>query len=55
MPIQKTKIIDTDLEWKTVRILLWLILSKIAYAIKDRLGGESGCGLFAVFDGHGGK
>lgn len=23
--------------------------------IKDKLGGDSTCGLFAVFDGHGGK
>ena len=27
----------------------------IAYAIKDKLGGDNSCGLFAVFDGHGGR
>ena len=25
------------------------------YCIKDRLGNDPNCGLFAVFDGHGGK
>lgn len=25
------------------------------YSIKDRLGNDPNCGLFAVFDGHGGK
>ena len=27
----------------------------LAYCVKDKLGGEASCGLFAVFDGHGGK
>jgi serine/threonine protein phosphatase PrpC len=31
------------------------VLIIIAYSIKDKLGGDSNCGLFAVFDGHGGK
>lgn len=25
------------------------------YAIKDKLGGDAACGVFAVFDGHGGR
>ncbi len=25
------------------------------YSIRDKLGGDNNCGLFAVFDGHGGK
>ena len=25
------------------------------YVIKDRLGNDSNCGLFAIFDGHGGR
>ena len=25
------------------------------HAIKDKLGGDSSCGLFAIFDGHGGR
>ena len=27
----------------------------VAYCIRDKLGKDSNCGLFAVFDGHGGK
>lgn len=27
----------------------------IAHAIRDKLGNDSNCGLFAIFDGHGGK
>lgn len=36
-------------------IILIAYLFFIAYAIKDKLGGDNNCGLFAVFDGHGGK
>jgi serine/threonine protein phosphatase PrpC len=27
----------------------------LAYAIRDRLAGDNQCGLFSIFDGHGGK
>jgi hypothetical protein len=49
----KTKIINLDQLWKIVFLLIINIC--IAYVIKDKLGGDPTCGLFAVFDGHGGK
>lgn len=27
----------------------------IAYCIKDRVGGDQSCGIFSIFDGHGGR
>ena len=55
MLILKTKIINLDPLWKTVTIYIKYNINNIAYSIKDKLGGDPNCGLFAVFDGHGGK
>jgi len=29
--------------------------SIVAYAIKDKVNNDPNCGIFAVFDGHGGR
>ena len=50
--ILKTKTSNSDLPWKIVRNS---ILNFIAYVIRDKLAGDPNCGLFAVFDGHGGR
>lgn len=34
---------------------LWEVITNIAYCVKDRLCNDPNCGLFAVFDGHGGR
>lgn len=52
MLIQKIETPDTDLAWRTVRLEASFSL---AYAITDSIGGDGSCGMFAVFDGHGGK
>jgi serine/threonine protein phosphatase PrpC len=54
MHIPKKRTTNLDLQWKTVNHFL-LTEYLIAYAIRDRLGNDPNCGLFAVFDGHGGK
>ena len=50
MLTKKTKICVSDHKWKTVRFM-----TIVAHCIVDKLGGETHCGLFAIFDGHGGK
>jgi hypothetical protein len=57
MLTQRTRIIGSDQQWKMVilSIIIMPYLSSIVYSIKDKLGGDNNCGLFAVFDGHGGK
>ena len=52
MLIQRIRIINLDQQWKIVRIISLILL---AYCIRDRVGNDPNCGLFAVFDGHGGK
>ncbi len=50
----RTKTSVSDLPWKTVRInnlTNWIV----AYYAKDRVGNDPNCGIFAVFDGHGGR
>lgn len=32
-----------------------IILNSIAYCIKDAVANDPSCGIFAVFDGHGGR
>lgn len=31
------------------------VTTLIAYCIKDKLNNDANCGLFSVFDGHGGR
>jgi serine/threonine protein phosphatase PrpC len=52
MPTQKTKTLDSDLQWKIVIIS---IFRHLAYFARDRLNGDPNCGIFGVFDGHGGR
>ena len=52
MHIQRIRIINLDQQWKIVRMIYMTI---IAYCIRDRVGNDPNCGIFAVFDGHGGK
>lgn len=53
MPMKKTKICASVHKWKTVRFRFFN--SFIANCIVDKIGGDATCGLFAIFDGHGGK
>lgn len=55
-PIQRIRTPDIDLLWKTVSDIPHAYNSLIsAYCVKDKLANDPNCGLFAVFDGHGGK
>ena len=54
MHIQKIKTINSGHQWKIVRDKNFLTAS-IAHFIKDKLNNDPNCGLFAVFDGHGGR
>jgi serine/threonine protein phosphatase PrpC len=51
--MKKTEISDLDRKWKTVRTVL-IDLNSV-HCIVDKIGGDPNCGLFAIFDGHGGK
>ena len=50
---QRTKTSNSVRPWKTVRPAREFEL--IAYSIKDKVGNDPNCGIFAVFDGHGGR
>ncbi len=50
----RTRTSVLDLPWRTVRIITSLHLI-IAYFAKDKVGNDPNCGVFAVFDGHGGR
>jgi hypothetical protein len=52
--IPRIKTSNTDQLWKTVIFSIPLNLS-IAYFARDRLNGDPNCGIFGVFDGHGGR
>ena len=52
--IWKIRISGSARPWKTVKSLIESNLS-IAYCVKDKLNNDLNCGIFAVFDGHGGK
>ena len=54
-PILKRRTSDSGLQWKTVRIDCFHCFYNIAYCIRDKLGNDPSCGLFGVFDGHGGR
>ncbi len=54
MHIQKIKTINSDHQWKIVSYKNFLTAS-LAHFIKDKLNNDPNCGLFAVFDGHGGR
>ena len=53
MHMKRTEISDSDHKWKTVRSSFFN--SVIVHCIVDKIGGDPNCGLFAIFDGHGGK
>lgn len=56
MPTKKTKINDLDNKWKTVSCFKFCShYSFAAHCIVDKLGGDPNCGLFCIFDGHGGR
>ena len=50
---KKKKTQDSDPKWKTVSQFTFNRL--LAHCIVDKLGNDPNCGLFAIFDGHGGK
>jgi serine/threonine protein phosphatase PrpC len=50
---KKIKTLDSVQLWRTVSLLL--MISYLAYCVKDKLCNDPNSGLFAVFDGHGGK
>ena len=52
-PIKRTRITGVDLQWKTVSPIADLNLP--AFCIVDKVAQDSNCGLFAIFDGHGGR
>ena len=52
---RKTGIRGLGRRWKTVRNLFTFAYLSLAHCIVDKLGGDPNCGLFAIFDGHGGK
>jgi hypothetical protein len=54
MHTPRTKTSDTDQLWKTVSIVAFLP-SASAFFARDRLNGDANCGIFGVFDGHGGR
>jgi len=55
--MMKIEIRGSDPKWRTVRnfFLLTHNIYCLAYCIVDSAGGDSNCGIFAIFDGHGGK
>jgi serine/threonine protein phosphatase PrpC len=53
--IPRTKISVSGPQWKTVRNTTIFITSIIAYYAKDKVANDPNCGVFAVFDGHGGR
>ena len=42
-------------KWKIVRGMILIANSVTVHCIVDKIGGDPNCGLFAIFDGHGGK
>ena len=50
---KKKKTQGSDPKWKTVSSNTFNHL--LAHCIVDKLGNDPNCGLFAIFDGHGGK
>jgi serine/threonine protein phosphatase PrpC len=53
MPTWRTRTSNSVLQWRIVSNIHALLC--IAYCIKDKLNNDSQTGLFALFDGHGGK
>jgi hypothetical protein len=49
----KIKTLDSAPRWKIVRAIFNIIA--IAYCVRDKVNNDLNCGIFAVFDGHGGK
>lgn len=49
----KIKTLDSALRWKIVSVIFNIIF--IAYCVRDKVNNDLNCGIFAVFDGHGGK
>ncbi len=48
----KIRTLDSDLLWRIVRKSF---NKYIAYCVKDKVGNDPNCGIFGVFDGHGGR
>jgi serine/threonine protein phosphatase PrpC len=51
--MKRIEISDLGRKWRTVRRNFYLSTS--VHCIVDKIGGDPNCGLFAIFDGHGGK
>jgi len=49
----RTKTKGSGLRWKIVSLNLTNLIA--AHCIVDKLGGDSTCGMFCLFDGHGGR
>ena len=51
--IRRTKTSGTDPRWKTVSTTFDKTFA--AHIIRDKVNNDPNCGIFAVFDGHGGR
>ena len=56
---KKTRTTVSDPKWKTVSASSLCSnqsrFVSIAHCLVDKMAGDSSCGLFAIFDGHGGR
>ncbi len=53
--IQRIRTLDSVRRWKIVSPNFKNDLSHKAYCIKDKVNNDPNCGLFSIFDGHGGR
>jgi hypothetical protein len=53
--IQRTKTSDSDPRWRIVSFINGSNPIFLAYFARDRLNGDPNCGIFGIFDGHGGR
>jgi hypothetical protein len=51
----KIKTLDSGPRWKIVCPIFNKISCSIAYCVRDKVNNDLNCGIYAVFDGHGGK
>lgn len=51
----RTRTLGLGLQWKIVCHFMKCNCILLAYCIKDKVGNDSSCGIFSIFDGHGGR
>lgn len=51
----RTKTSASVPKWKTVSTSVTLTFLSLAHCIVDKIAGDPNCGLFCIFDGHGGR